>query len=307
MTELTGAMQDLTAAGIVPLAMLLLVGLVLWVAGRRVLRPAFATAGGIAGGAAAWMLAMSVDLGLNPWMVTAIGALILACIGALVYRFAVAAVLMAVCALAGPSTVMVAHEFRDGNAPGTPGALATPTITADATPGKDTGPTLDAASAWLFGDQDKEGDGSSAASGPAPPSLQESVLTHQLGLSDEATEVIHTARGRAEEFVVAVTDWWSRVPQQLRPLIIGAALTGALLGLLCGTLAPNGSAALVTSCGGSLLWLGSLRVLLGQLGEPVEQFLPATATSGLAVWLAVSMLGMAIQWTKRPKPADTPG
>ena len=126
------------------------------------------------------------------------------------------------------------------------------------------------------------------------------------GVHIDAGTII-AAKQDAEQIVGAGRSWWERTPEKLRPVVIGAAVTGGLAGLLIGTLAPTLTAVLVTGFGGSLVWLGGLRGLLARAGESVEAWLPATTAQIMLAWLVISIIGMAIQWTIRPKTADKPG
>ncbi|NNF44809.1 MAG: hypothetical protein HKN62_17530 [Phycisphaerales bacterium] len=307
MSDWLASISNPVLAGALPLAGLTVVGLLLWTAGRRVLRPALAAGGLLVGAALGWTATSSLtgaDIGvtLPAWSGAALAGLLLACLAALLYRLLVAAALAFVIALASPAAVLTAAEART---PPEPAVELAETPVAEAVPAADetiidpAGPIIDEASTWLFPEPDP----------PAPPPADAGPDPGRATIAPlfptDAAGRLADARGRLEPVVDRGRDWWDQVPTRLRPAVIGAALTGFVLGLLMGTIAPAFSASIVTSFGGSLLWLCAFHALLLQIGA--ESPFPITATPiALAIWLSVSMLGAAIQWTFRPKPADTP-
>jgi hypothetical protein len=293
MNDLTQTIQDLPLAGLIPVALVVIVGMILWGAGRRVLRVAFATLGLIGGTGAGWLLLGSHDLGVSPWLPSLVLGVALACLGALVYRMALAAALALVCAVAAPAGVLTVGELQ-GDHQAAPVGMAVEVAAEPDTPRTyDTreGPVVDEASVWLF---DRLGEGE----GAIPGSLAE------RGLDQMLPEKVAEARAEADRLVGVSQSWWEGTPEGLRPAIVGAAITGALAGLLAGTLLPAATAVVVSAFGGSLIWLSGLRVLMLRLEQPVEAWLPDSTAGFLVLWLIISLLGTAIQWTTRPKAAD---
>jgi hypothetical protein len=302
MSELSQAIQNLPLAGLIPVVLLIIVGIILWAAGRRVLRAGFAAAGLIIGGAVGWILSEAVGLGLSPWVGAAVIGIILACVAALMYRVAVAAALALVFGIAAPMAVVTVAEIQ-----GVDKSVLKPVESEPAGgPAAGEPDELDR----FFGE-------SPSQEGASPPGEQRPISPPaaaaeggggtDLDLSKEAAERLQQARSYAEQVLEGLRAWWDETPQKLRPAIIGAAVGGILLGVLFGALAPNLSAAVVTSFGGALLWLSGLRIVVTQLGEPVANWLPSQATWLLGLWLIISLVGVAIQWMFRPKPADKPG
>ncbi|MDY7107052.1 MAG: hypothetical protein SYC29_00290 [Planctomycetota bacterium] len=296
MNELSQAIQDLPLAGLIPVVMLIVVGIILWAAGRRVLRAGFAAAGLILGGAAGWILGDAVQLGVSPWITAAVLGIIIACVAALMYRVAVAGALALVFAVAAPMAVVTVAEIQ-----GVDKSVLQPVEPED----EPEGPApreLDELDRF-FGEAE-EGEG--PISPPGEPGDDEGG-DGQIDLTEEASERLDQARSYAEQVLEGLRAWWDETPEKLRPAIIGAAVGGILLGVLFGALAPTLSAAVVTSFGGALLWLSGLRIVVTQVGEPVVNWLPSQATWLLGLWLIISLIGVAIQWMFRPKPADKPG
>jgi hypothetical protein len=308
---------------------MLVIGLVLWVAGRRALQPALAALGGAIGFAAGWMIAGQTDglLGAPPWLVGLAGALLLACIGAIAFRFAVAGALAIVLALVAPAVVLTVHAVRTEGAwaaeEDETGNGAEASMAADDHLGADPGAALeesirarfdrlarekldeawDKASAWLRERAPvvTEGDG-------APDARDEFALPdagRDAAVGDASEE-----RAATEPFAlpeVAAPAWWEDTPPDVRRVMILASMCGLLAGALLGTLAHAASAVVVTAFGGAALWLGGARFLLtAALPSAGTGVWPASASGNLVMWLVVSILGIAIQWTFRPRPADKP-
>lgn len=309
LSELNQAFQDVPVAGLVPLLLLVVIGLVLWAAGRRVLRAALTAAGLLVGGGIGWGLGRAIAIdGIDPWIPAAIVALAAGCFAALAYRVAVAGALALVCAVTGPASVVMLGEIQ-----GVETSEATATASADTAPrvygeigteppgdtADEADDAPDEASDWLF-----RGAAGEMATGEAVERMTE-VGVSSLGLDEAERARLEEARGAARGVVDAFIAWWESTPQKLRPAIIAAAVSGAVVGLLFGTLAAGLSASVVSAFGGSLVWLGGVRLLLGRLGEPIADVLPTTTISLLLVWLIISLVGVAIQWTFRPKPTDT--
>ncbi len=293
MSELSQTIQDLPTLGMIPVGLLVVVGLVLWSAGRRVLRAGFAAVGLIIGGVAGWVLGDSLNLAVSPWVVMALLALVMACVGALVFRLAVASMLAIVCGVAAPLAVITIAELQEGD-----GSSASSPEIAPEEPS-----ATDEASGWLedhnFGeDIDIPADALDAGT---------EIVGQQFDISEGAMETIGEARSYGERLWEAARAHWNRTPEGLRPTIIATAVAGLLAGVLFGTLAPSLGASLVSSFGGSLIWLSGIRVLAGQMGDSIAGWMPSSATSSLAAWLIISITGVVIQWIFRPKQADKNG
>jgi hypothetical protein len=114
MEELTQTILKLPTTGLIPVVLLLLVGLVLWAAGRRVLRTGFAAAGLVLGGVLGWA-AGSLDvvgaMNVPAWVFAAVAAVVAALIFAAAYRLVLAAVIALLLAALAPLSVWTAAEL----------------------------------------------------------------------------------------------------------------------------------------------------------------------------------------------------
>ena len=320
------AIEAIPLGGLVPLAVLTVVGLVLWSAGRRVLRAALAMVGLVVGGVAGWIFGelLPPQLGIPVWVFAAFDALLVACVFALAWRVTVMLALSAVLAVGTPMTVWAAATaFPDafGIAATAPDPDPEPGPDAETPPPSDAvamapeAPATDAITDWVerLG-RDPEEAAADAAADAASDAVADRLgpeagdLGERLGLDRETTEqAIEDAGDFVRRVGADLGSAWDDVPTTLRSTLLGAAAIGLLAGFLLGSLTPNLSAAIVTSFGGALLWLSTALALAGRLAVPVEGLLPSSPHGWLILWSALSVIGLAIQWTFRTKAADTSG
>ncbi|MHC4948722.1 MAG: hypothetical protein ACYTG1_10725, partial [Planctomycetota bacterium] len=95
-------MSSVVDSGLAPIILLAAIGLVLWGVGIRIIRAAFAAVSLFIGALVGWALGglMPESLGLPPWAMILLCAVLLACLAALAYRFAVAVCLAGLMAAA---------------------------------------------------------------------------------------------------------------------------------------------------------------------------------------------------------------
>jgi hypothetical protein len=304
MTSLSETIQNLPFAGLIPVVLLALVGILLWAAGRRVLRAGFAAVGLILGAGIGWVLGEQASLGVPPWVPALVIGIIIACVAALGYRVAIAGALALVFGVGGATGVVMVAELQ-----GVEKSIAVKEPKPIETEQKSDKFDELFPSSFAPGDQPLsggEGDASSEGSeGDREAASGEEGEPEAGGdLRGQAAEVMDDVRTYAGQLIGAIKQKWSETPEQLRPSIVSAAIIGLLAGALIGTLAPTQSATVVTAFGGSLLWLSCLRVMLAQFGAGVEKVLPSSATALLIVWLIIAIAGAVIQWIFRPKRAD---
>ena len=312
------AILDLPVAGMLPLVIAAVIGLMMWGAGPRLMKVSVACLGLLSGGVIGWGVTelLPDDMQLPGWALILVVAVATACLAVVAYRLVVTVVLAGLLALLVPlGARALAMERPDlfgldtpalaverGDEPG-PAAVV---IDPDApTPVSPDAPDNDVLDDWI--DSLEE-----TLNATAEDARDDAVATgvddlrDRLGL-DEATtdealsragDVVDTVRTRAVET-------WDETPDRIRPLLLALAVAAGLAGIMLGALAPTFSTAIVTALGGSLLWMTCGLALLGQTDLPPVPWLPTTATAGLIWWIAVALIGLIIQWTLRPKPADT--
>ncbi|HRQ74793.1 MAG TPA: hypothetical protein PK098_02625 [Phycisphaerales bacterium] len=312
MNELSQTLQDLPALSLIPVGLLVLVGLLLWGAGRRVLRTGFAAVGLLVGGGIGWLLGDSFNLGVPAWIVAVAVALVLAAVAALLYRFAVAGALACVLAVAAPLAVVVITELNPRVELRAPQADDADVDDASppATPSERKPDEFDK---WLdperwIKDQIKDRlPGQLGENGELGQPLTPREIGERFGMSDEMGEQIDRLESYARRLIDAIGSVWSQTAPAIRPYLVASAIGGALLGLMLGAMAPGFSAAIVTAFGGSLLWLGGGRLIAEHMGYADASWMPAAGTSWLTIWVVTAMVGFAIQWTFHRRKADKSG
>lgn len=287
MTDLTTTLQDLPLAAFTPVALMIIVGIVLWAAGRRILRAGFAIVGLLAGAAIGFALGEHPALGLAPWVAAILGAIVVACIFALAYRIAVALSMGAVLAVAAPLCVLAVASLQAGER-------------ADEGQAKDatTEEVRDSISDWLAQHEQTLKDATDAVKRSSDEAIERS------GLRESASEQIEELRGYGSRVMEGLHAEWEKTPPALRPKLKLAAVIGALAGIVLGLLARRFSDSAITALGGSLLWLTGLRILAVRMGIGDQPWLPSSAVGFMALWLAAAFIGLGIQWTFSRRRVD---
>lgn len=287
MSDLSNTIQSLPWGGMIPIALLVFVGVLLWVAGKRVLRAGFIIIGFGFGGLIGWVLGDSIKMGVQPWAAMIIGSLVVAVIAGISYRFTVVAATAAICGLLSPLGVLTLSQS------GTASAEVQPKQGLAAT-----GSGLMSGFKEILNEQQK-------SPGDTPEAVRywRSTLKDHDRLSNNADRHIEQAMSLAEQTASVTRKAWNSTPQGLRPMLIASAVIGTIAGLLLGIIAPMFGAAAVTSLGGSFLWLSSGRVLATGFGAP-DGWWPSTGSGWLSLWLITATIGLGIQWAFRKRLAD---
>ncbi len=312
MNELSQTIQEVPLAGLVPVILLIIVGLLMWTAGRKLLRPGFAAAGLLLGGAAGWLVGENINLGIPGWLVAIIVGIVVAAVASLAYRLAVASALAVVLGVASPMAVISINEMQ--------GAILREQPTDTELPEEPAVPENERPD-WLpdLPDYPNGEDESEAVQErideierwlherirdqmPGMPLQRDSITPNQFTFNDEVAEHLEHVKNFAEAIASGIAEVWNQTPESLRPILVAATILGGLLGLLVGALIPVFSASVVTAFGGSLLWLFGVRILSERLADGA--MMPSSVRAWLVLWIIVSVIGLCIQWMFRPKQAD---
>lgn len=293
MHELTAQIQQMPALGWIPLVLLLLLGLVLWAAGRRTLRTGFAAGGlltGVVVGSVLSHIEVVADVGVPSWVVALAAAVIFALIAAALYRVVLAASIgVLLGALAGLSVLAADHlQVLPFGAGGDAGAQST--LHSDP---PSSGDTTDDLNEWL--------DDVFAKDQPTPPPPAPSADA----TGAEATVAwIDWIRRMGAAAVAAPGAVWAQCPQRLRWVLGAATAVGALLGLVFGAAAPGFAASIVTALGGSLLVLSTGWIMAVRLGVEQGPVVDASPVTSLSVWMIAAVIGLGLQWMLKARSAD---
>ena len=288
MSNLQNTIQDVPWVGLIPVMLVVLVGALLWAAGRKVLPGCLAMLGLMVGGAVGWIIGDSISTSVPPWAVAVLGGILFALVAALAYRMAVMAALAVVFGLAAPLTVLTVYDFRENQS----GSIT-----------QSTRNVVDQIKGAMNKHEQALEEGSTALS-----QVEEDVHK-QLGLTDKGEESLKDLRSMVQRLIDGGKDLWNQTPEKLQPILGASAVLGIFLGIIVGLLIPSLAAAVVTSMGGSVLWLSGAHVLALRLGFGDAAWMPSTNTRWLLVWLITSAVGFIVQWYFRGKkaaPADKP-
>ncbi|MHC5114783.1 MAG: hypothetical protein ACYTGP_10200, partial [Planctomycetota bacterium] len=204
--------ETLSTPSLILLGLMVVVGLMLWGAGRRILRTGLAAAGLVVGAAAGWALADALQVGLPHWTIAAGVGIVFACIAALAYRIPVALAMGIVCAVAAPLSVVTATEIH-ARRQAEPAATEPADRVADFI--EDTGEAV-ADELTEFFSRDRTDTDEPAEDTPAGSALDEAVAG-QLGIDEETAAHIGQARDLAQALREKFDAWWEQTPESARP------------------------------------------------------------------------------------------
>jgi hypothetical protein len=283
--ELIKTIQELPWPGLIPVVLLLVLGVVLWAAGRRVLKTGFAAAGLIFGGVlgyAAGGLQAVASLNIPAWVFAAVAAVVAAIVFAAAYRLVLAGAIAILLALLAPLAVL--------------------TVKGDHT-----------VQTTLFGDVAPAGSEANAdefdrVEGPAGNAGEQAAPEEQAAAEEgSVSETLREWWDRAAQILASASAAvWHETPDSLRWTVLAAAAVGALLGLVVGAAAPSFSASVVTALGGSVIMLSSGLVLVTHVKIPLTSWMPTTPTALLIWWVVLAVIGLGVQWILRARRADKP-
>jgi len=269
--SLSNSLQGFGVPAWVPLAAMIVVGVLLWGAGRRGLKLGLASVGFGIGAALGYAVGDSFNLGIAPWMSAGIAGLVCAIIAALAYRLLIIVLLTGVCTIAAPMAVLSLSQLQTK-------------IGGDS-------------SMVITGDFVKQHEDTLEEAAEAIKSIRAEWIV-KLGLNDRG----HARLDRLEEAwnkgKESAGEFWEQTPEKLRPTLILAGVIGAFIGLFLGIMAPSFGALVLTAFGGSLMWITGTRIVATKLGLPEGPWLPAPDTHGVAfasMWLITSLVGMGVQ------------
>lgn len=310
--DIAQAITDLPLAGLIPVGLALIGGLLLWAAGRRILLGAFAAIGLVLGGTAGWMIGELMGLGMQIWIPTVVGGVVFACVAALASRLVVAVAFALTLGIAASlATMTLAQIGGSSDDQPTQEQITDPEGLAGPIPEI---PLPEELAEWLDSiDPDRSNqDPPEAQPERAPPGLPldlpldlaSEALGDSLEIPAQAQRYVDHIQHIAGQLKDALKAKWATTPASARPTVIASALSGLLVGMLLGALARGFSAVVVTAFSGSLLWLSCAWTLASRAGLSEASWMPESSGSWLGWWMVTAVIGLGIQWTLRRKRAD---
>jgi hypothetical protein len=295
--RLTGLSQFMTdVPGGVAAALGVLAGLLLWALGRRVLRPALATAGLVGGAAAGWVVAGLLPFDVPALAVTGVAAVVVALVAWFMYRGFVAATLAVVLGVASPAAVVAWHGISGAGE----SVVSSDNTDEGAILPSENSPDPDSAS---YDVEDRLAE--------AAERLEQQYREARDALrmpveGEERPEWIDRGEQATRDGARRALAWWKDAPAKLRWTLLATALSGAVLGLLVGLAVPEVASAAITATAGAAVWLGCAALLAANLDYDLMNagWVPSSAAGRILLWIIVTLIGASIQWTLRPKRAD---
>jgi len=309
--QLQEMLEKLGSVGVIAPALALGAGLLLWLLGRRLARPACAFSGLVLGGIGGVILGESlVDQGgimLAIIIGTAIAGALLAALlfrvwmamtGALIFGgVASAAVLLwqqapvdepVGTASADVSSLAGSDSETDGESGGESGGELKIDIPIDAL----TGPIREGIASAI------EGAGDDDSEATATVSIDKEAAA-KIGHA-----ILDALRGMAEYYRGSLSDWWAEAGTGVRGTVMIVGLIAAGIGLLIGLIGPYFAASIQSATAGSILILFSSFSLLAQLMPEHLHWLPASPRGVLICLGLITLIGLALQWTFFAEKAD---
>lgn len=293
MADLLNTIHTMPLAGLVPVFMLTVAGLVLWLAGRRVLRGAFVLVGLLAGAVAGAVTDASVESGLPGWTFPVIGGVTLALVAALTYRLGAAVMMALVLGIACPLSVIAVNDLQSSRGGG---------IAAEGDALVDVNDSISSAIERHQADLDEARSRLDDLKARTAGTINE--LAHKHGLQEEAAAGMAQAKSLGRAMIDALSEQWQRTPKRLRPLLSLSSIVGALTGLIIGLLARRFSDCAVTAMVGAAVWTAGARVIAERCGAPEGWWMPTGMLAWMGLWFILAVIGLSFQWARRSKPAD---
>lgn len=130
---------------------------------------------------------------------------------------------------------------------------------------------------------------------PKDPLHQDPAGGSLINTASQVSAAAESARAFSKALREEIGARWERTPGGERLWIMVGALIGAAGGIAIGLVMPHWAAATVTSFTGAAVMLPSASWLAHGLNLPGREMLNLSAGGWIAVWLAVALVGLAIQ------------
>ncbi len=256
---------------------LLIAGAMLWISGRRVLKPTFAVLGALAGGflGNAVVPGLGIDsmFGVSGGMAgAAVGGTLGALAAILIFRVAIG--VLAATVVSGLA-ILAASIFIQTSEP----------------PAAEFTATDDSESALLEPEHSLDEDSSG--------------WRDQLTLENAQKATDEPKQFFGDLYQGFKAELWDPLDSADKMLLTSSGLAGFVAGLALGVFAPKKTTALVTAFAGAGMWLPAIYFLSQSLNLPGKAMFERTPIEWLAIWLVISMTGLFIQWQGLKKKEES--
>lgn len=282
-------------------------GLVLWLAGQKVIKPLVVTLIAALGGLVGGLVVPSTAWGasFSAWHGIGMGAVAGLLVGLLLYRSALAVgfgVVLGILLPLGAATILSYYPLAGASAGGGEAAAWS-------------GEDLEARAGRLVRGAMAEDElafqivragwqGERAADDEAAP-LVEELPENLKPAADAISECWQDAK-------TSIAAEWSELPGAHRLIVLLCGAVGLATGVIAGLALPGWAAAAVTAMFGAAVWMSCLVWLSNAFSAPWRGLLDRTAPQWLAAWAVAAVIGLVIQRRMRrkgrkPAPAAAAG
>lgn len=276
----------------------LVAGLLLWLWGRKLVKPLYALVFGVGAGLIGFTGPATVGLNIDPNILMVALALFGVIVGLVVFRITMGITLGVVLGFAVATGAVLAIGAQS-----------------DAVKAVETAPVPDEESIYR--------EGAGIVNNMGADEIQRSLddlasnlwapRSEQPATADEASDAERIALSAARQVRAFMLDlwnevgvWWESIPIRLRVAALGGWLMGFALGLLLGLAKPTIVAGFASAFVGAAIWIPCGAYLAHRIHLPGHGLLPTSAGAWASVWVVASCVGAGIQWTKRKPTADLP-
>ncbi|MFW6336735.1 MAG: LPXTG cell wall anchor domain-containing protein [Phycisphaeraceae bacterium] len=272
---------------------LCLVGLALVLLGRRLVKPACVVSGAVLGLGAAWIAAGVWPTLATYWIPLLLtGAVAGGLLAGALFRFWVAFAAAAFLALVVPLATLAWQgaplPMQNGAANGAANGAGDDAAGDDAAEAGE----LDNRASALIDEETRR-------------RVEERVDEVGEAAGEFGVAVLESLRELAARQRDAVEAWWKELGEQGRRNVLVGAGVGGVLGLLLGVAVPYTASSVLSSLAGSLLLVFAGRTLAWGLGgEAVSGYVPTEPRTLAAAVGLITVVGIIVQWTLRPKKDD---
>lgn len=263
-------------------------GLVMWLTGRRLLRPVYALVFAAGGAVFGFFGPSSLGIQADPYIGLIAGLIAGLLIGALAFRVSMALSLAAVGAVAMP--LLFAGVLAVAQEPDIAESLGV------------TDPDK------LIAQYEAESKADATSENATDDSTFDDFLKSENMTSEEFKNAAIAASLRIRAFALAMWDdaqaRLDNMPPRHQLLLLIAGVVGAALGFSLGFGFPGRVAAISTAFVGAAVWLPAAAWLLNAMGADIGRVIPGASVTWLALWVAVSVIGVLLQWTALKPRAD---
>lgn len=124
-------------------------------------------------------------------------------------------------------------------------------------------------------------------------------------IDEQTSQAIEAIKGVIFDNVNELRDWWEQNTTAVQRMAVWGMIGGALVGLLIGIIVPNHAAALQSAMVGAvLIFVPGRELVLGWAPASYAGWMPVSPRGTLLALGLITAMGLCLQWTLYLKPDD---